>query len=507
MDNFFGRKSELKDLQTIWDSTESEFVFVRGRRRIGKSELLREFVRRRLESPSRAFMFTGRVDEADAACRERWAQSWDLMFPSSKLYELRRDYLTWDRIFSEIAKVSTEHFKSDTNQFLIVIDEVQWLAKKQSGVLGALKEFWEQGQKSSRLKVFLSGSSNRFFSAEVDHADGVLRGLRTKGDLWITPFTLGEVRHYYFSKWSEEQVALLYMMVGGVPYYLERFDGNESFIHSVNASVFTPASIFLDEIDAVLKLEVTGEGALDNVKNVLGILGQDGRDEKGIADVTGISVANVHSILGRLQSYGLIQKRVPFGVQKKNNSGIRYFADDFFINFYFQIISPNAAKIRGNKTNGLLFKQVIASQSGYYIPNFSGKAFELLIYNLLRAAAGDTSKRTCRLFQHLKLYDSGYNVGTYWQSQKIQIDIVVSSTEDRVMRIIEAKWKSSSLTSAEAKIFVETLVKKEIPVPRTDWQVRRFLAISCESDKSLQKLANQNDVAIVQLSDLFEKTI
>ncbi len=500
--NFYGREAELKRLHEIWSTQGAELIFVRGRRRIGKSELLRELTKEHSGAGGRAFRFSGRVDETDALCRERFAKAWMEFTKNLFLKKLRRDALTWDFLLRELENEATKPHISQL-PLLVAFDEIQWLAKKHSGILGCIKEFWERIHKKINIKLLLSGSSNRFFAAEVDHSEGVLRGLRTKGDLWVHPFTLDEVSRYYFPKWNAEQIVFLYMMFGGVPYYLDRFDASKPFLRAINDAAFTDDSIFLDEVDAILEVESTGEGAILNVKRVLGSLGQSGKTAAGIEKVTGIASPHVHQILNRLESYGLIKELIPFGEKKRNKAGVRYHMDDFFLNTYFQILEPMSAKIRDNSRKGMPLNDLLSSDNGYYILNFTGKAFELLVTNILNAGATNTSHRKALLFSKLQLGSSSFQVGTFWTPNQTQIDIVISCNDDRQVRILEAKWKGSAVGLSEGEEFLEALESKAYPLPRDNWSKKLFLVLSGGATDACKKMARDRDISIITLDDLF----
>jgi hypothetical protein len=500
---FFGRKRELKQLRAIWDKPAADLVFIRGRRRVGKSRLLRHLAADEHKPGGRAFFFTGRVDETDVACRERFARDFDAFTGKSSLTSLRRSALSWDRILTEVSRHAAELSAQAGPKLLLIIDEIQWLAKRHSGVLGALKEFWEKTHPVTPIKVLISGSSNRFFAASVDHSEGVLRGLRTKGDVVVSPFNLAEVAAYYFPTWTREQVALVYMLLGGVPYYLEQLSDTSNFLRSLNNALFSSQSIFLGEIDAVLKVETAGKGALENVKRVLAALGQDGSTEARIAETTGLGQTSIHDILGRIESYGIVRERLPFGAKRERKRDVRYYMDDFYLNTYFQILRPLMPRIQSNTSGGMLVKEVITSAEGYYIGDFSGKAFELLVMHVLNAGIADTAARDAPIFRILELGDATFEVATYWEHGQTQIDILVSCDDDRQVRVLEAKWKASTLTAAETGVFIKAVAEKTFPLPSKTWSRRNLLILSNGLSPNGMERAMEAHVGVLKLEHLF----
>ncbi len=490
---FFGRERELHQFQAFIRKRGAGFTHLRGRRRIGKSELLKKIQ----GSVDRAFYFMGRDDERNRETLKRFAREWDNFTGEARLTRLKVSELHWDEMFREVAR------QSQVAPLLVFFDEVQWLAAKGVGFAGLLKEHWAEWKKTGRVKVVLAGSSNRFFHKYTDGETAILRGLRTHAPIWVEPFTLAEIHEFYFPAWSREEICLTAMMFGGVPYYLENIDPDDNFLRAINRSVFRAGSIFLDEADAVLKLETTGGVSRRRVKDVLACVGQDGRTEVNVTERSGLGQDRVHKILERLLDYGLVRERWPLGQRKNNRSGVRFYLDDPYLNFYFQVLRPREAQIRANRRRMIFSTEVLSSRDGYYIPDFSGKAFELLITAILEAGQGDESRRTQGLFRVLGLETGRYQVGTYWDPGKTQIDIVVQGIDDRELRIIEAKWISgrASVTSG----LVPEVQNKVYPLParRYSWRRRSFLALSRGASKGLQTLAARKNVGIIELADLF----
>ncbi|MDC0358760.1 ATP-binding protein [Oligoflexia bacterium] len=487
--SFFGRRDELRRLQEFLQQDGTGLLCVRGRRRIGKTSLLEALNGKHAHS----FFFYGASEESDRNARARFAVEWDAFTKQQSLSLLTAHARTWAVIFDHIC----QYAKNSEQDLLLIFDEVQWLQKKRSDFVGTLKGKWSQLQQTSTLKLIISGSSNKFFQKQVDHPNAALRGLRTSADIEVMPFSLTEVRKYWFPHWTNEQICLLYMMIGGVPYYLERISPNEpNFLRAINNAVFSASSIFLDEIEAVLNLEFT-QASKKNVIRVLSALGQDGSTQENIREKTGLADGTLASLLNRLQDYKIIHCKLPFGQKPKANSrGVKYYMRDFYLNFYFQILAGMEHAIRLNTTGGQLFRCQIGSNAGYYIKDFSGKAFEHLIISILENRAQQSPK----VFGILDLSGNQYRVGTYWEKGVTQIDIIVEDDTDRETRIIEAKWVSEK-TDASAS-YVQQVRRKKYSPPE-DYCVRHFLALSRGFTSGFESMAESKGVKIIQLEDLF----
>ena len=487
---FLGRRRELQQVEEFIRLPGAGFTHLRGRRRIGKSELLK----RVCGEHDNCFYFMGRGDESNRNAVKRFARQWDAFTGQRRLTRLRVSELSWDELLGEVGR----HAVAAGQPLILLLDEVQWLSKKGVGFCGLLKEHWARWRKQGGVKLIIAGSSNRFFHEYTDGEMAILRGLRTHATIWVRPFSLDEVRRFYFPRWSREEVCLVYMMLGGVPYYLENIAAGDNFIRAVNASIFCRGGIFLEEVDALLKLETTTVGARKRVKEILASLGQDGATEAAIVKRTGLTQDYVHKTLERLLDYDLVHERRPLGQRKANRSGVRFYMDDFYLNFYFQVLCPLESRIRGNR-RGLLFSaEVLGSGEGYYVPDFSGKAFELLLASVIGQGCDDESLRTQPVFHKLALRPGRYRWGTYWEAGKTQIDLLVVGQDDREVRVIEAKWVSRRVDAGSD--FPRQVLDK---MYGETWRRRNFLALSRGHTSGFAERASRQGVGVITLEDLF----
>jgi AAA+ ATPase superfamily predicted ATPase len=492
---FFGRTRELRLIDAFLDDGGSGFTHLRGRRRIGKTELLK-LVRERREN---CFLFTGREDESSRNNLKRFAKEWDEFTGEPRFSRIRSTELNWDEYFRDMGRNAA--LAPDGKPFILLLDEVQWLARRGSGFCGMIKEHWADWRKNGQFKLIISGSSNRFFLKNTDSDLATLRGLRTHATIWVRPFTLAEVRSNYFPRWSREQVCLIYMMLGGVPYYLENIRGTGNFIQTVNRSIFCGDTIFLEEVDAILRTEITREDAKQRAKELLATLGQDGATESSIVSKTGLGQDTVHRMLARLLDHGIVSERRPLGRPKKNRAGVRYYMADLYLNFYFQILEPLRSTIQGNRDRLIFSESVLSSSTGYYIPGFTGKAFELLLANLMDEGSTDETARTPAVFEKLGLGSGTYTSGTYWDHGGTQINLIIAHPGDREIRIVEAKWISRAPNTND-RFIDQVLEKVHHPRQPGDWTYSHHLVISRQGTKAFYEKAKRKGVRIIELADL-----
>lgn len=488
---FLGREEYLAKLDRFYSKPGSTFSMVKGRRRIGKSEILKQFNQR---YKANSFIFSGIDGETSIATRKRFIPIWSEFSKDITLNQLKINFANWEKIFETIFSWANTQEKP----IVFIFDEIQWLSKKQSGFAGALKNAYEKFKSNGNLKIIICGSSIRFFKNNKDHAEKELMGLTTFPEIVVYPFTLKEVKKYYFPKWTNEEVALTYMMLGGVPYYLDELDPELPFRQAINAALFSQDTIFLNLIDELVNLDFNKRG-VETAKKILQCLRHEGTTEALIVEKTGLNKSTVNDFLQSLSSYELIEAKNKLRDNNKNSNGSVYIIKDFFINFYYQILEKNKDKIKNNE-NDFLFISLISSKIHYEIKDFSGIAFERLVESCLRTK---NLKLYPELFRKLKLITTNYDVGTFWISGKngTQIDLIVEDDEDKRTRILDCKWISDFNESAND--FTSQVNDKKFEL-KSDHTRENFLFFSQNPSSKLLKKFDPSKVSIILLDDLFK---
>lgn len=489
MNFFFGRDAELAQLHEYVNSPHSEFVVVRGRRRIGKSWLLAQFA-----EEVNAISFQGDDDSSSSKLLKKFAAEWQRASGDDSLSIIRVTELSWIRAF----RAMTNWFRSHPDtKHVIIFDEIQWIAKRKSGFLGQLKEAWVDWEQLGNVKIIICGSSQRFFTSKTASETSVLHRMRTVSDLRVLPFSLAEIRRHYFPDWTEEQICLVFMMTGGVPYYLARIPREANFIRAINKTFFTRKTIFLDEFREVINLEFTRESAR-TAEKILAALGQDGSTVANIRKKASIAnESTVRTMIDQLLEYEIVAQKSQAGKRKGNRRGHKYYIRDPFLNFYFQILRKRAARIRKNiRTN--LFRECIGSKTGFYIENFTGKAFELMTEWVLARRMSPAGREP--ILKKLSLQDDDFEVRHHWVEGETQVDVIIENEADRESRLLELKWVSSKADVGSG--YIEQVREKEYSPPK-GWTISYHLLMSSSVSAPMRKKARSQKVQVLGLSDLF----
>lgn len=475
-------EAEIRDfLQT---PSRSGFTYLRGRRRVGKSTMLRKIAKE-----GQHFYFMGARDERTASTLRRFARTWEQFTGKRTLSELHSKSLDWERCFDEIDLYAQQNPSRDLG---IIFDEVQWLAKGQNGFVGLLKQAWLDWEKLKNLKIIVCGSSNKFFADHVGGEETVLRGIRTRSDIWVEPFSLGTVAKYFLPNWSWEQVCCTYMLLGGIPFYLNQIDAELNFIRGMSLAICNKQSIFFDEVDEMLGLEFNYRG-LKTIKKILAALGQTGKTQSQIIKASDLSETTVLDAIHKLTHYQILSEKINLAhspAQRLNNP--RLFMKDFYLNFFFQVLAKKSIELK-QSPNPLAFAELFGSTGSYYIPNFSGKAFELLVqYELERSLNTETS-----LAKLLKLEKSPFQV-CHYQTPKAEHDLVLLHEKERVLRIFECKWTNTPELISRGITQLAESPLSAFP----GFAVIKYLVTNSKVLKEQLNLANKIGVNIVSCEEL-----
>ena len=287
------------------------------------------------------------------------------------------------------------------------------------------------------------------------------------------------------------------MIFGGIPYYLDLIsEPKRGFMQCINDLAFTAKTIFFDEVKETLKLDLS---SLGRVVELLSVIGQDGKTMERIAKDSLIPTSTLDELLEKLVNYQTLFKNYPIGeTPKAKNFGMKYYIRDEFLNFFFNVLDKNKNRIKNNARNKMILNDVI--EDGYYIKNFTGKAFELVIRKIIER---NLPARINKLLSIDNLFN--YEIGSYWKTENIfgnQIDLVVDSDEDRTTRLIEAKWLNGKV-GIEKGNAVEQVLGRNFP-NRKGHNIRRFVVASSGFTVEAMTLAKENNVTLIQLEDMFD---
>lgn len=433
--NIIGREKEIKILNSIYKSSKSEFVAIYGRRRVGKSFLVNEVFRGKM-----SFYTVGTfLKDKDSNTYKgiQLEHFYDSLLDSGMPKADNPKPTNWREAF-RLLKLFLMTLK--TKRKVIFIDELPWLAGPQSAELIAeLGYFWNSWADRQRdVVLVVCGSATSWMVDNVISDYGGLYGRLTKL-IQLLPFSLNECEKFYKKagfKLSRYEQALNYMVMGGIPYYLEKLDREFTLSENIDRIFFQNPAIHQEFREVYTGLYTTSERYIDVVKILSTKLYGLTRNE--IISATGIEGGGtLTKIINNLEQSGIVREYPRYGGKRVE---IVYQLKDFFTMFYLNFL----AKKTSDKGNW----KALQRNAVFY--TWAGHSFELLaidhiekIKNKLRIATIDKN------FSYSGVAQNGRGA---------QIDLVMIWNGERTDYLCEMKFSEQKfVVSAD---YQQTLLNK-----------------------------------------------
>jgi AAA+ ATPase superfamily predicted ATPase len=337
MKNIVGRTEEQVTLARALKSEEAELIAVFGRRRVGKTYLVREYY-----SDQLIFNFSGVHDEL---LQIQLTNFRNTLIYARKLTTTIEVPVNWTQAFFELRNFAEPLLKKSKR--VIFLDEFPWLNSPKSGFLKAFEFFWNSwGSQQKNLIVVICGSAASWMIQHVVKNKGGLHNRITR-KIRLLPFTLAETREYLVHRkvnLDEYQIVQLYMAMGGIPQYLKEVRIGESATQNIDRMGFTKAGVLQTEFADLYRSLF--EEADKHIAVVRALANKpDGLSRKEILEVLGASTGGrITGLLDELTESGFITFYLPF---KKNARDIIYKLSDEYSRFYLKFIDGNRASGAG----------------------------------------------------------------------------------------------------------------------------------------------------------------
>ncbi len=416
MDNIIGRLHEIEELRRLYASKRAEFVAVVGRRRVGKTYLIRQLFKDQF-----AFSHAG-VAAADIKATNLLRSQLQNFGYSLRYYGLELDHelKDWFEAFHEL-KSLLEKQRNGQRQ-VVFIDEMPWLDTPRSGFVSALENFWNGWAAfQDDLMLIVCGSATAWMMDKLINNHGGLYGRITRS-LHLKPFNLCECQEYYnaygieFSRYDQMQA---YMMFGGIPFYLSALRRGLSLVQNVDVLFFDRDAPFANELERMFAslfvnhqdyLKVVSLLATRSIGFSRGEIGEKAGFESG---------SHLTDIIDTLKNSDFIAEYIPFG---GNRSARKYKLTDCFSLFYLHFI-----------------KEFNAGNQHFWQDNFQSPA--------IRAWAGFAFENLCfchlpQIKRALGISAVSCNAGPWLgksKESKVQIDMLIVRN-DRVINVCEMKF-------------------------------------------------------------------
>jgi len=458
--SLIGRIKEQVVLKELLNSKKSEFLALVGRRRVGKTYLIRNF----FEKESCTFFYCSGLK--DGTLKQHLAefsvQIGNTFYGGAAIIPRNN----WLNAFEDLNKAIAQC--SNRKKIVLFIDEFPWLATKRSKLLQALDYYWNRyWSHESNLKLIVCGSSASWIINNIINNKGGLYNRVTR-TMHLAPFTLQEAKIFLSAlglKLNHKHITTLYMTLGGIPYYLSLVRKGMSAYQSIDELCFQKTGALLKEFDRLFAALFENSELYVSLIRVIAQyhygIGQAQLIKESKASDGGRTIKR----LKELEEAGFIIEFIPYGHKEK---GIYYKVIDEFTLFYLRWMEPNLKTILKQDVGGGYWLAKTTTQNW---KTWAGYAFEAICY-----------KHIMQIRRAL-IIDAGAQIGTWRYVPKqegqegTQIDLLFDRM-DNVITVCEIKYNEQPFSID--KNYAKTLTNKlKIYQERSQTTKQLFLALIC----------------------------
>lgn len=482
-----GRVREKGLLKDLIGSKKSEFIAVYGRRRIGKTYLIKNFAS---SFPCVLFHVTGLQDGTSEEQQEEFSKQIGATFYNGASITQRK---RWRDTFEDLTKAIETVPKNTT--VVLFFDELPWMATPRSRLLTALELYWNRYWVfDRRLKLIICGSATSWIIEKIINNKGGLHNRVTR-TIHLKPFSLYETECFleeHKIRLQKEQILDLYTVLGGVPLYWSYVRKGLSAHQCIDELCFQSNGPLVKEFDRLF------QSLFEDPKPYMDIIRVLAKHHYGVGQANLLAKAKIPDggtavrRLHQLEEAGFITSLIPYGHKDK---GVYYVIDDEYSLFYLRWIEPNLKTVAKKQINEG-FWQSQSNQPSW--KSWAGYAFESICYKHI-----DQIRRALKI-------DPGAHVGTwkYLPRKKdgedgAQIDLLFDRM-DGVITVCEIK--NSETPFAIDKSYAKQLTKK-VEIFRKKTRTKKQIFISMITTKGIKPTIYSEELISDQvlLEDLFKE--
>lgn len=407
---FIGRERELRSLEHLYASEQFEFVALYGRRRVGKTALLTQFIQNK-----KAIYFMG-VESNAKQNLENLSKS---ILEFTNGIEADTSFVSFQAALEYVFKLAEQE------RIILVIDEYPYVARSSKSLASTLQLLIDKHKGTSKLMLILCGSSMSYMEDQVLAYKAPLYGRRT-AQMKLQPFDFQETCRY-FEHFQGEDKALAYGIIGGTPQYLLQFNDCLTIEENIKNTFLNPISFLYEEPVNLLKQEVREPAIYTAIITAIAA-GASRMSEisSKVGEDTNVCASYIKNLIG----LGIVQKETPYGEKTSRRS--LYSIEDNMFRFWHRFVLENNSLIARGATE-LVYKRIEPQLSDYM-----GKVFEEI----------------CKQYLWTLLLDGRSpieftSLGRWWGNdpiEKTQAEIDILGEQDKTTALFgECKWTNEKV--------------------------------------------------------------
>lgn len=394
---FIGRENELSILESQYSNQDHPFVIIKGRRRVGKSKLIREFIK-----DKDAFYFQVNKEEPQPIL-DSFSEKLSRMYGTAI-----SGISSWTAAIELYVKLSGE------GRRILVLDEFQYIVKADKNSLCEFQAIWDHILSEEDIMFIISGSYKTMMD-KITEYDEPLYG-RNTCDLRLRPLEFRDCMRGADYRYSVEE----YAFTGGVPHYMQLIDRKRSVIENIEALTMRPGAPLMNEVPYLMSEEFSD---LKSYNTYLKTIASGNRKMEDICSRLRIKSNEVSPYISKLIGSDILERRAPITeVAEKSRNG-QYVISDNFVSFWFRFVYPHREDITVGEND-----EAFVDLEGQYIVGHTAFVFE------------DISRTELRRYLRSKGVAASY--GSYWDGT-MDIDVVAVDRKNKTVYAAECKYWNS----------------------------------------------------------------
>lgn len=484
---FIGRESELQFLNNKYEENTGQLIVLYGRRRIGKTETLREFCK------GKPHVFFSCTQTTDRMQLLKFSQR--LLRENIPARQYISEFSDWEKAFRAILDLPYGSQKK-----LIVIDEFPYMCRDNKSIPSILQNLWDSELKSQNVMIILCGSSMSFIEKDLLAEKNPLYGRATG------IYKMKEMGFYdatkFFPHYSERDKVLTYAILGGIPHYLKQWNPNLSVSENIRRNILSKGCVLYSEVDFLLHQELRETPIYNSVIEAvaLGNTRLNDISQKSLVENT----AKTSVYLKNLIELGIVEREFSIDTnlkEKANTNRENYRLTDNFFRFWYAFGFANYSQLEDGDVDGV-YSYIIEPE----LHEFAAFAFE----DICREFVREMQKKNALPFRYAKM---GHWMGKTTirdehaehgvRIDETEIDLLAISRDAGQYLVGECKFKKKPFRYTE---FLNTFAKLTPLKARAEF----YYALFAENgfDENIQKEAASNDhILLYDLPAIVNKII
>lgn len=377
---FIGRETELKFLQDKYEDKKGQLVVLYGRRRVGKTETLREFCKGK---PHVFYSCTQTTDKVQLSKFSKHILKEDI--PAKQYIS---EFADWEKAFSSVLDLPYGDKKK-----LIVIDEFPYMCKHNKSIPSVLQNLWDAKLKDENVMIVLCGSAMSFIEKELLAEKNPLYG-RATGIYKMTEMGFYDAIKF-FPHYSDMDKVLVYSILGGIPHYLKQFNPDLSVAENIKRNILTKGCVLYSEVDFLLHQELRETPIYNSIIEAVALGNTKLNDISQKSLVEDTSKTSVY--LKNLIELGIVEREFPVDSKTKekanSNRGTYRLTDNFF-RFWYAFGFVNYSQLEDGDVDGV-YQYVVEPE----LHSFASFSFE----DICREYVRELQKKNELPFRYTKM--------------------------------------------------------------------------------------------------------